>query len=148
MIIGEFGAAQRELKNTGEPQQFTFYGETFTIADEVGTMPLLEFAAAAEDGTDSSELRGLAAMHALLKDCLIEGDWPRFRESAKRNKADADTLLSVCTRVYEVISGRPTESPTGSADGQSTSSPSSSPSATRRESLGLVPVDRAMGLAG
>ena len=140
MIVGEFGAARVALNRT-EPDTFVFFGETFTMADEVGTMPLLEFAAAADAGTDASEMAGLAAMHALLRDCLVDEDWSRFRAVAKKNKADAPVLLEVCTRVYEVISGRPTELPTGSAGGQSSSSPSSSPSAARKAALGLVPVD-------
>lgn len=147
-VVGEFGAARAEAKKaSAEPDQIRFYGETFTIADEVGTMPLLEFAAAAAEGRDASEMEGLAAMHGLLRDCLVEQDWPRFVATATKNKADADTLLAVCSRVYEVISGRPTESPTASADGQSTTSPSSSPSSSRRADLGLVPVD-ALTLTG
>lgn len=141
MIVGEFGAARAALNRTA-PDTLLFFGETFTLADEVGTMPLLEFAAAADAGTDASEMAGLAAMHALLRDCLVDEDWARFRSVAKKNKADTDTLLQVCTRVYEVISGRPTESPTGSSGGQSSPSPSSSPSAARKAALGLVPVDQ------
>lgn len=149
MIVGEFGAAKAEVKKAqGEPDQLTFYGETFTIADEVGVMPLLEFAAAADAGTDAGDLAGLAAMHALLRDCLAEGEWARFRAVARDNKADADTLLAVCSKVYEVISGRPTESPTGSAGGQSSPSPSSSPSSMRKAALGLVPVDQVTDLTG
>lgn len=139
-IVGEFGAAKREASPDREPDQIIFYGERFTIASETGTMPLLEFAAAAEQGADASDMRGLAAMHALFEDCLIPEDWPRFKAVARENKADADVLLAVCGRVYEVISGRPTQQPSDSAGGLSTTSLSPSPSPSLRAELGLVPV--------
>lgn len=150
MIVGEFGAAKAEVKKAhgDEPDEFKFYGETFTIADEVGIMPLMEFAAAADAGADAAELAGLSAMHDLLRDCLADGEWNRFRTSAKKNKTDPDTLLAVCIRVYEVISGRPTVLPSGSAGGQSSASQSSSPSSMRKAALGLVPVDQVVDLTG
>jgi hypothetical protein len=156
--IGDFGAAVREVKKarSGDPDTFTFYGETFRIADEIGVMPLMEFAAAASSGLDSAEVEGMAAMYAMLADCLADeerdengklvrpAEFPRFRQVAKQHKADGDTLLAVCTRVYEVVSGRPTEQPSDSSDGQSSTSPSSSPSRARRDALGLVPVEQAL----
>ncbi len=149
-VVGEFGAARQELarKRSGEPDTIVFYGETFTLSDEVGGMPLLDFAAAAEAGTDAAEMQGLAAMHQLLRDCLVPEDWPRFHQLSIRQKVPTETLMEVCAAVYVAVSGRPTESPSGLPDGQSSTSPSSSTSASRREQLGLVPVEQVMGLTG
>ncbi len=149
-VVGEFGAARQELarKRSGEPDTIVFYGETFTIADEVGAMPLLDFAAAAEAGTSTGEMQGLAAMRQLLQDCLVPEDWPRFHRVSIEQKASDEVLMEVCVAVYGAVSGRPTESPSGLPDGRSTSSPSSNTSASRREQLGLVPVEQVMGLTG
>ncbi len=147
-IIGEFGAAKRELTKRDDPDYIIFYGEQFQIADEVGGMVMFDFADVAARGIDSNEMEGLAAMRALIKDCLADGEWQRFHDATIRHKVPPDVLMAVATKVYEVISSRPTESPSGSAGGRSNTSPSSSTSASRRESLGLVPVEQAMGLVG
>lgn len=147
-IVGEFGEALRQLDPDREPDIIVFYGEQFRLADSVGIMPLMKFAHVAAAGIDSSELAGLDAIYTWLQDCLDEGEWPRFEAHAIRSKAPDDVLVAVAMKASEVISGRPTVSPSVSSDGQSATSPSSSTPATRRASLGLVPVEQAMGLAG
>lgn len=144
MIVGDFGAAKVALARE-EPDTFLFYGETFTVADEIGAMPLMEFAAAAEAGVDSNSLDGLAAMHSMIADCMVDGDWSRFKQTARKHKASGDELLEVCTKLYEVISGRPSESPSASAPGPSATSPTSSVAQSRAASLGLVPVADLVG---
>jgi hypothetical protein len=47
-----------------------------------------------------------------------KGDWADFEQHAIDSKADADELLTVVTRVLEVISGRPTAPPAGSSPGR------------------------------
>lgn len=140
-LIGEFGAAAREADPNAEPDQFKFYGELFTVADQVGAMPLLRFAAVADSGAQADELAGLAAMHELLRDCLAPGDWPRFQKVAADHKADAEELMQVCGAVYQAITGRPTQRPSASADGSSTTTASSrAPSSSEASSpLGAVP---------
>jgi hypothetical protein len=118
-IIGEFGAAAREADPQAEPDQFKFYGETFTVAERVGAMPLLRFAAVAESGTQASEMEGMAAMYELIRDCLIPGDWPRFQKVAADNKATDDEFLEICGAVYKAATARPTQRPTDSVDGPS-----------------------------
>lgn len=146
-VVGEFGAARAEAKRT-EPDQIVFFGETFTIADEVGVVALCDFAEAALSGADTSEMTGMAAMKNFVRDTIAPQDFDRFWQTAGKNKADADLLMAVVARVYEVISGRPTESPSGSAPGPSATSPSSSASSSRRAELGLVPVGDLATLTG
>lgn len=149
-VVGEFGQVKREQDKarTGEVDTIVFFGETFTIADSVGFMPLMSFAHAASSGLDTNDMAGMKAMRDMLRDCLAEGEWPRFEECSTVNKADAELLMAVTAKVYEVVAARPTESPTGSPDGQSSATPSSNSSASLRASLGLVPVEQAMGLTG
>jgi hypothetical protein len=82
-------------------------GEKFRIAEEIGAMPMLKWAAAAELSTDDP--RALGAIYAMLKDCILEEDWPAFEQHALTTKADAEALLDVVTGSLEVISGRPTK---------------------------------------
>jgi hypothetical protein len=118
--LGEFGAAVRDASESREPDVFTFYGEQIKVADAVGAMPLLRFAAIADSGVDAEEMAGLAAMYELLRDCIDNEDWPRFQRLAADNKVPADTLMEVCRTVYEAITGRPTNRPSESADGSLT----------------------------
>lgn len=140
-LIGEFGAATRDEDSNVEPDTFTFYGETFTVADRVGAMPLLRFAAIADAGTQAEELAGLAAMHELLRDCLAPGDWSRFQKVAADQKVEADELMEVCGTIYAAVTGRPTQRPSVSAAGSSeTSASSREPSFSAASSpLGNVP---------
>lgn len=124
-LIGEFGAAARDADPDVEPDQFKFYGELFTVAERVGAMPLLRFAAVADGGAQAEEMAGLAAMHELLRDCLAPGDWSRFQKVASDNKAEAEELMGVCGAVYEAITGRPTKRPSVSAAGSSITTESS-----------------------
>ena len=140
-LIGEFGAAVRDADPSVEPDQFKFYGELFTVAERVGAMPLLRFAAVADSGAHADEMAGLAAMHELLRDCLAPGDWSRFQKVAADNKADAEELMAVCGAIYEAVTGRPTQRPAASAVGSSPTSESSRvPSSSAASSpLGNVP---------
>lgn len=131
-----------------------FMGERFRVAEKIGLMPLLKFSAHADMNT--SDPGALAAMYSMLKDSIHEGtpacgkcirckngdeegcaaadpgDWKRFEQHAIDTKADADELLDVITRVIELISGRPTEQPSGSSPGrQSTRGASTARSSAR-----------------
>ena len=157
MLIGEFGAAAREQSEKPELDTFRFYGETFAVADRVGAMPMLRFAAVAESGVDADEMEGLAAMHELLRDCLVaepvteEGDdgevkvvahgWARFAKVASDNKVSADELMEICAAVYQSVTGKDTPQPSASPVGQSPTGPTSrAPSSSEGSSpLGSVP---------
>lgn len=157
--IGEFGAAAREADPDQEPDTFKFYGETFAVAERVGAMPLLRFAAVAEEGTQAEEMEGLAAMHELLRDCLIaepitaevDGEtkviahgWSHFQKVAASNKVDAEELMEVCGAIYQAVSGRPTQRPSVSTDGPSSSGESSKELSSSEESSdqNLPPIQR------
>lgn len=140
-LIGEFGAAVRDAAPDVEPDEFRFYGETFTVADQVGAMPLLRFAAVAEGGTQAEELAGLAAMYELLRDCLAPGDWSRFQKVASDNKVEAEELMEICGAVYQAITGRPTRRPSVSAGGSSNTSASSREHSSSEVSLPPIQQD-------
>jgi hypothetical protein len=118
-------------------------GRSFRVAEKTGLMPLLKFSHAA--GMKTSDQRALVAMYEILRDIIRgpdepcgkcdgckeaspeptaaecrnadPGDWDAFEEWAIECKADADELLDVVTEAIQVISARPTESPSDSSTG-------------------------------
>lgn len=84
----------------------------FRLAESIGAMPMLKWAAAADLGADDP--RGLAAIYAMLQDTILTDDWSAFEQHATLSKADAEELLDVVSKGLEVISGRPTKRQSGS----------------------------------
>lgn len=120
--VGSFGAARDrslQLRNGGEPDTFDFCGQEFRVADEVGAMPLLRFAAAADSGLDTEDMAGLVAMMEMVRDCIHPDDWPRFQKVATEEKAGGELLMEVCQGLYAHIAARPTVRPADSSAGPS-----------------------------
>jgi hypothetical protein len=105
--------------------EVVFFGESFTIAERIGLMPLMRFAKVAQSGVDSNELAGLAAMYDLLEQCIAEQDWQRFQDTADSNRADGDELMAVVSEVMEKLTERPTKRPSDSSAGPQPTAPSS-----------------------
>lgn len=120
-----------------------FLGEHFRLADSIGLMPLLAFAASAKAGLDSDDMAGMAAMYALIRDTIdqvrpvrlgeddqpiLGGDgqpeytgpseWQRFERHAIDEKADGEDLMGFINRAVQTISARPTK-PRGLSSGTS-----------------------------
>ena len=144
-----------------------FLGERFRVAESVGLMPLLKFANAADKGIRAEDFEGMAAMYAMIRDCIHPGhactcgaqpdpasgytshdqacefdagDWARFERHAIDQRADADDLFALINSVMEMITARPTPRRSGSspqAPARSPSSRASSPS----QAAGLVSVE-------
>lgn len=115
MIVGPFEATVSEYD--GEPVILDFCGEEFKVAMGVGGMPLMEFAYSAKSGLDTSEMDGLAAMYSMIEDCLEEGEWDRFRATAKKHKSPITQLMKVATSIYAALSNRPLDTGKSSQDG-------------------------------
>jgi hypothetical protein len=100
-----------------EAKQVEFYGETFTLAGEFSEFALMEFAEAAEGGTDESSMHSMAAMLRLVLDCLVPDDQARFRATARSNRAKAEKLMEVLKSAMEASTERPTGQAADSSDG-------------------------------
>lgn len=129
MLVGPFEADV--LKYDGEAVTLQFCEchpeETFKVALNIGAMPLLEFAHAAESGLDTARVEGMAALYSMLKDCIDPSDWNHFRQIAKDHKSSEATLMKAATNIWAALSNRPLESASFSEDGpQSPSTGSSS----------------------
>lgn len=130
-----------------QDDRIEFKGRFFRMADEIGMMPLLAFSFSAQQGVDSDDMAGLAAMYALIRDTidqsrpvqegpdgepLLEPDgspkwagpseWMLFERHAMDTKASGEDLFDLVQRVMKAISSRPPKRP---GDSSTTSPPSS-----------------------
>jgi hypothetical protein len=90
-------------------------GQKFRVADEMGVMPMLKWAAFSDMSTEDPE--ALAAIYMMIRDVIHEGDWRKFEDHAVKTKVGAEELMDTMSAGMEVITGRPTKQPDGSAAG-------------------------------
>jgi hypothetical protein len=104
---------------TDQPQLLfvTWQGAQFRIADKVALMPLLEFSHLAQEGVDSVDMEAMAAMYDVIKSCVADNEWLRFKQHAIKVRADDQDMLDFVKRTFEVLSDRPTKQPSDSSDG-------------------------------
>lgn len=119
------GAALPAGEIVGGGRKVEFMGAEFRMADRVGLMPLLKFAHASAQGLDSNDMEGMAALYAMVRDCIDGDEWVRFERHAIDTKAEADDLMGAVTQVIEALSARPTAPPGDSSAGRRTTSGSS-----------------------
>jgi hypothetical protein len=91
------------LQGHGAARTVEFLGQHFRISSRVGMMPVMDLAAAAASDSDTSDMDALAAVWHLLRDCIAEDEWHRFRAHAIAVKADVTELLPVTKRVAEML---------------------------------------------
>jgi hypothetical protein len=89
--------------------------EEFRLAEDVGIMPLMEWAASSD--VDVASADGLRAVYYVLQDAVHEDEWAKFRRYARENKTSAEDLLDFANAALEALAGRPTEESTGSSTG-------------------------------
>lgn len=104
--------------------EVVFYGETFTVVENVGDFAFMEFAEAAER-VDTESLAGLAAIMRLLKAAVVPEDWARFQATARKNRASVEVCMELVMTLFEEETDRPTGRPSVSSDGPRTIEPKS-----------------------
>lgn len=108
----------RAARQSDQPLFVTWKGQTYRVADRIGDAALMDFAEVAEQGVDSNEMKGLAAMKALLRSCLTTEDFARFWRQVHETRAQSDEIMELVHDTYAAVSGRPTKRPSDSSDGQ------------------------------
>jgi hypothetical protein len=96
-----------------------FFGQSFRMnPGEEYEWEMMEFASAAQGGADSDLLSGAATVHAFLRAVVHADDWARFREVAKKNKAQVKRdLMPVVVRAFTQTTERPTSRSSDSSGG-------------------------------
>jgi len=100
-------AAPRARQSKPPPLTVTFMGGKYRVADKVGIWPLMQFARAAEAGLSLRDVKGLAAVHAMLEDVVHPDDWGQFQDDMIAKKAvDLQAMLDVAGQVVELLTER------------------------------------------
>lgn len=95
-----------------------FFGETFGVRDsDEYEVAMLDFADAATN-IDSETLEGLASVKRFLRAAIVEDEWSRFWNLARKNRAKVkDHLMPVVVAIFQGNTGRPTGRSSDSSDG-------------------------------
>jgi hypothetical protein len=92
-------APAEEAGGTPEPRTFEFLGETYRLADRIGSYPMLMF----QRYSNSADPRAMAAVHLILEDAIHPDDFRRWEDAAIYGKATDDDLAAVINAVAELI---------------------------------------------
>jgi hypothetical protein len=145
-VVGDFTPTET-TDPQADPDEFTFFGETFTIPASVGAFAMLRYgslmktAMAQEKRGETAKRKALtpegklaaareiiaaettaqAAIYEMLTATLGEDQVGAFGELADANGVDLYGLMAVSDRIQEVIADRPTRRSADSSGGPSTS---------------------------
>lgn len=89
-------------------------GRYFRLSGEIGLMPLMEWAAAADDGIDVGSSQALISFFRILQDLVHSGDWASFRKYARDERCTDEELLAFQSAAMEALAARPTREPAAS----------------------------------
>lgn len=88
-------------------------GRSFRLSEGIGLMPLMEWAASADevDGTNSTRL---ASFFRVLRDLVHPDDWNAFRAYTREQKCSDADFIAFQNAAFEAIAARPTQEPAAS----------------------------------
>lgn len=109
---------------------FDFFKDKFHVAEELGALPSLMWAAASDK--DEDDPQAFSAVYAMLEDVIHPADWKRFLQHGLKNKAKIPHLMEAVDKAMEVITGNPTEEDTGSSGGAGETTAPSKAGSSRR----------------
>jgi hypothetical protein len=61
---------QARAEAAEQPLTVEFLGKQFRLADNIGLMPLMQFAQASRAGLDTDDMEGMAALYSVIRDCI------------------------------------------------------------------------------
>jgi hypothetical protein len=96
------------------------------MAEKVGAMAFMRLASLAEDGTDSSDMAGLAALYDVCRAVFDDESWEAYRALATRLRLTDEEIFADVQTLTEAVAARPTGRSSGSPVG-----PSATPSVSR-----------------
>lgn len=89
---------QRPRQTRPKGEVLTYQGKEYKLATKIGVWPLMQLARAAQEGVASTDIRGLAALHAMFQDLLDPEDWPQFEADMIAAKMDDPMGLLATTQ--------------------------------------------------
>lgn len=94
--------------DTGDGLCAPFAGRQFRLSETIGLMPLMMWAASAED-VDKTSMTQLTALYRVLQDLVHPDDWAEFQAHACAVKAGDEDFSAFQNAATEAITARPTE---------------------------------------
>lgn len=88
-------------------------GRHFRLADSIGLMPLMEWAAA-QDEVDTRNASQLLGFYRVLQDLVHPAEWQAFKAFTREHKCDDTDFAAFQNAAMEALAARPTEAPEAS----------------------------------
>lgn len=85
-------------------------GKRFRLADSMGLMPLMQWAAS-QEGVDTGNVAQLVSFYKVLKDLVHPDDWQAFCDHTCEAKCGDAEFSAFQSAAMEAISARPTGEP-------------------------------------
>lgn len=86
----------RQTRPKGEVLEYN--GKEYKLATKIGVWPLMQLARAAQEGVNSTDMRGMAALHAMFEDMIDPEDWPQFEADMISSKMQDPMALLMTTQ--------------------------------------------------
>lgn len=107
-----------------------FFGEKLKLHPQgASAFAFMEFGEAATAGADADSFGGIGVQLRLIDSGLADEEQvAKFRQLARKNRAESEHLLPLVKAVVGAMSERPTSQPSDSSDGPADIEPKSDPS--------------------
>ncbi len=123
-----------------EPDTFTYFGVTIRLNSSFSELDYVDFME--EAGTlDTQDPRAITATKNFLRRMIHTDDFGLWWDTARKNRQGLQGLMETANKLLTVMTGRPTEAPSGSSAGQSPTLVSLKPDSSSPESP-LTDMDR------
>ena len=135
--IASFGTPQAEEV---EPDTFEYFGETIRLNPNFSELDYLDFMEEA-GSIDEMSIQAIGVTKRFLKAMVHPDDFGLWWEVARKNRQGIQDLLVIANKLLTVMTGRPTEAPSGSLAGRQVTTVSSKLDSSSPESP-LTDMDR------
>lgn len=123
-----------------EPDTFEYFGVTLRLNPEFSELDYVDYMEKAKT-LDTEDLGAVTATKDFLRTMVHSEDFELLWQTARKNRQGLRGLMETANKLLTVMTGRPTEAPSGSSAGQPTTPVSSKPDSSSPESP-LTAMDR------
>jgi hypothetical protein len=101
---------KRAVENVNGDLKAEIAGRYFRLAESIGLMPLMEWAAA-QDEVDVRDANQLLSFYRILQDVVHPDDWQEFKAFTRKEKCTDAQFVAFQNAAMEAIAARPTAAP-------------------------------------